>query len=69
MKTSKVLDKKDIKKSDLDNVRCPHCKEIFKVNAGQMLGQKSGLSRKGDSLYMRELVELRWAKKKKVNKL
>ncbi|MDQ5957211.1 MAG: hypothetical protein QG614_186 [Patescibacteria group bacterium] len=54
-----------------DKINCPHCGEIVSVNAGSILGKKSGKSRIGASLQMRELVELRWnkAKNKKNNKV
>lgn len=55
------------KKKDINKVLCPHCGKDVSVNPGQLLGQKSGQARKGQSLMMRELVELRWSKIKDKN--
>lgn len=63
-KTNKLTKtKKQIK--DKDRITCPHCGENVFVNAGKLLGKKSGEARIGQSVIMRELVELRWNKVKK----
>lgn len=51
-----------------DKIICPHCGENIFVNPGKLLGKKSGQARIGQSVMMRELVELRWNKIKN-NKL
>ena len=63
MKRGNVSDKKEIKST---TIICPHCGEDVNVRPGSLMGKLSGASRVGQSMLMRELVELRWAKQNKL---
>ena len=56
------VDYKNQSKKTADRITCPHCGEKVVVNGGSILGKRSGESRKGESVLMRELVEKRWQK-------